>query len=335
MQSVIAKLLVAQSLVVQLLVVQSLVAQVVRAFRYSLRPWGGIALALGCISGGVGYILPTWAKEPELTPTVTAAEPISEAILGRWQAQTPPMTLIFAPEGKLFLLLDADGAVKLAEEIRYRLNPKTQPMEIDLMLNQNETITTIFELTPIHTASPREKRQLRLELTHIAPGDERPTVFTDQVLVFQQTSRSTTPPQAAAIQGFDQRQKQAREREAQLYMGALAQAQAAFYQRFEKFAATLEEFVAGIEPETAFYRYMVVPAANPKWGVTLMAQAKVPGLRSFTSLVFTHPGDTPPQFGTTLCQSARPSTIPPTLLVQMPVQDPQQVRCPIGAQALN
>lgn len=330
MQSVIAKLRVVQSLVVQ-----SLVAQVSRSFGYSLRQWGGIALALGCVSGGVGYVPPTWAKEPEPTLAVTTAEPIAAAILGRWQAQTPPMTLIFAPEGKLFLLLDADGAVKLAAEIRYRLNPETQPMQIDLMLNQDETITTIFELTPIHTASPQEKRQLRLELTHVAPGDERPLAFTDQVLVFQQTSRSTTPPQAAAIQGFDQRQNQAREREAQLYMGALAQAQEAFYQRFAKFAATLEEFVAGIEPETEFYRYMVVPAANPKWGVTLMAQAKVPGLRSFTSLVFAHPGDPPPQFGTTLCQSARPSSIPPTLLVQMPVQDPQQVRCPIGAQALN
>jgi len=237
------------------------------------------------------------------------------------------MTLVFAPAGKLFLLMQAEAGVELAEELRYHLNTDTQPMQIDLTLNQDETIATIFELTP--------DRHLRLELTHVAPGDERPTAFTDQVLVFQQTSQSTTPPQAAAIPGFDQRQNQAREREAQLYMGALAQAQAAFFQRYEKFAATLDEFVAGLEPETDFYRYQVVPNANPALGVTLMAQAKAPGLRSFTSLVFAQPSEDSPRIGTTLCQSIRPSTIPPTLLVQMPVQDPQQVQCPSGAQKLK
>ncbi len=292
--------------------------------------WGSVVLAVVLTGSGWGMTAPTWAKEPipQKDPlAVTAPEPIAEAILGQWHTPALEMTLVFAPEGKLFLLLDAEAGVKLAEELRYRLNPATQPMQIDLTLNQNETIATIFELTP--------DRQLRLELTRVAPGDERPTAFTDQVLVFQQTSRSTTPPQAGVIQDFDQRQNQAREREAQLYMGALAQAQEAFYQRYDKFAATLDEFVAGIEPETDFYRYMVVPDANPALGVTLMAQAKTPGLRSFTSLVFAHPGEEASQVGTTLCQSARPSTIPPTLLVQMPVQDPQQVRCPIGAQPLN
>lgn len=292
--------------------------------------WGSMVLAIGLTGGSWGIAAPTWAKEPAPPVdllAVTAPESIAEAILGQWHTAALDMTLVFAPEGKLFLLLDAAAGVKLAEEIRYHLNPDAQPMQIDLTLNQNETIATIFELTP--------DRQLRLELTHVAPGDERPTGFTDQVLVFKQTSRSTTPPQAGTIQAFDQRQNQAREREAQLYMGALAQAQEAFYQRYDKFAATLDEFVAGIEPETDFYRYMVVPNANPTLGVTLMAQAKAPGLRSFTSVVFAHPGQDAAQVGTTLCQSARPSTIPPTLLVQMPVQDPQQVRCPSGAQALK
>lgn len=292
--------------------------------------WGTIVLAVA-LAGSDGR-LPKPALAREVQPAknllaVAPPEPIAEAILGQWHASALAMTLVFAPEGKLFLLLDGEAGVKLAEEIRYRLNPDTQPMQIDLTLNQDETITTIFELTP--------ERQLRLELTHVAPGDERPTAFTDQVLVFEQTSRSTSPPQAGLIHAFDQRQNQAREREAQLYMGALAQAQEAFFQRYDKFAATLDEFVAGIEPETDFYRYMVVPNANPALGVTLMAQAKAPGLRSFTSLVFALPGQDTAQVGTTLCQSTRPSTIPPTLLVQMPVQDPQQVRCPSGAQTVK
>ncbi|WP_448561617.1 type IV pilin-like G/H family protein [Trichothermofontia sp.] len=332
---------VAKWLTATLSTAQLLTAKLSRSRWHRLTPlqmWGGMVLVLGCLGGGVGNIPQTWAKEPAPTANLaeeTTAEPITQAILGRWQTQNPDMTLVFAPEGKLFLLLNTDTEVKLAEELRYHLNPDTQPMQIDLTLNQGETIATIFELMPVSTASPQENRQLRLELTHIAPGDERPTAFSDRVLVFQQTSRSTTPPQATTIQGFEQRQTQAREREAQLYMGALAQAQAAFYQRYGKFAATLEEFVAGLEPETAFYRYRVVPAANPRLGVTLMAQAKTSGLRSFTSLVFANLGSTPPQIGSTLCQSTRPSTIPPTLLVQMPVQDPQQVRCPLGAQAIH
>lgn len=127
-----------------------------------------------------------------------AANPkdVNQILLGRWQnkASRPGQerTLVFAPDGKLFIILPSDSGTAPAVQLKYRVASATSsPMQIDLTSSQNKTILTIFEFTP--------DGKLRMQLEGLEAGKPRPSAFMG-AMEFNKISNNTNLPVNARIQ---------------------------------------------------------------------------------------------------------------------------------------
>ncbi len=109
---------------------------------------------------------PTPAPIPTPSPTNQPINPVTQKLLGQWQAKDAAseitLTLVFLPDGKLYILLpDAQNPMAIA--FQYQVNPKPQPMHLDVTVSKEQKpVLTIFELTA--------DDQMRLQLDNTSPG---------------------------------------------------------------------------------------------------------------------------------------------------------------------
>lgn len=268
-------------------------------------------------------------------------------LIGQWRLRDYlpiPLTVVFAEEGKLFVLLpsyfsffmsafggnrgNTPEASVFAYEFRYQVNAATQPMQIDISApSDDRPLMTIFEFTP--------DGQLRVEWEGLKPEDPRPTEFTVGSVFLQKVSNTTTLPRntqlldlAAERKASEQR---SREAEGKQYISSLNRGQQAFYLESQKFATTIDDLSLGLESETENYRYQIIPQNNKERSIMMTAQAKKANLKSYTGAVFVIDVDGETTTLAGICETAEPSMTPPTMLI--PPRNPQEgtVQCPTGS----
>lgn len=289
---------------------------------------------------------------PAIAQSQTAADTeIANRLVGQWRLRDYlpiPLTVVFTAEGKSYVLLpfylsfvmsafggNSSGPTggPVAYEFRYQVNPKTQPMQIDLAApSENKAMMTIFEFTP--------DGQLRVEWEGLNPGDPRPTEFTVGAIFLQKVSNTTALPRNTQILDLAAEQKEAerrgKESEGKEAINSLSVAQQAFYLENDKFATAISDLGVEIEPESENYRYQIVPQNTKVPSATITAQAKKPELRSYTGAVFVIKIDGETKFLTGICETIEPSTklpgvpIPPTNS-----QADETFQCPAGSRRVE
>lgn len=260
---------------------------------------------------------------------------VAEQLLGRWQSQDPTsnkvFTFIFAPEGKLFMILPARDGSTIALKVAYAINPTAKPMQLDIKLSPDQKASTIFDLT--------SDGQLRLELQGLTPGLTRPTTFDSNATLFKKTSELTTVPENIKVIEFQALEDAKRqnapkpEDEAKKYMSALAQVQQAHYREQGKFATTIEEVSIGLRTETESYRYQFLPQGDEKQSVMITAVAKKSELPSYTGAVFATKVNGKSTTTVQICETAKPSMSPPAMPVA-PREGSLKIQCPLGSRSL-
>lgn len=163
-------------------------------------------LASGLCLGIVGILGVTVPSPVLLSPTLAQTQTRSstnitaEDLVGAWEgelAPDQPITWIFTRDGKLFMTAPPPpDTQQRAIELRYQLDPNTQPMGINISLMKDATVMTIFEFTP--------DGQMRVQIAGTVPGEERPTEFNNATL-FKKVSSSTTLPENTEIDDFESR----------------------------------------------------------------------------------------------------------------------------------
>lgn len=119
----------------------------------------------------------------------TNANSISQRLTGRWQNLSNPQTLslVFAPDGRLSIVLPSNSGRTSVTQARYRIVSATaSPMQIDLTTTDNKTALTIFEFT--------NDGNLRIQLRDVNPGDARPSAFKPSAMMFKKVSNATNVP---------------------------------------------------------------------------------------------------------------------------------------------
>ena len=309
-------------------------------------------ITLSVLLGLLSTLSTTVNAQPPVTPLVAQTQSTSTTnsvetqLQGRWQVEDPSgqkLTLIFAPEGKFFMLLPLAPDAPVALPFGYRIDSTEQPMHIDVLLpEQNETVMTIFELT--------DDGQLRLQLSDTNPGQPRPTAFTDGAILLQKISEETTVPsgvpvlsdidtpaeQEQVIADLETQARGAREAECKLMTGALNRAQQAFYLENEKFGTTIEDLGIGIKPESENYRYQIVHQGNQTQNVMMTAQAMRPELRSYTGAVFVVKDGNDLLTVAGICETDAPSSTPPAMpTAPSKTQGRWKIQCPAGSNPLE
>ncbi|AFZ23615.1 hypothetical protein Cylst_1325 [Cylindrospermum stagnale PCC 7417] len=275
--------------------------------------------------------LPSPSLSPQPSPQPT--NPISQKLLGQWEGQdslsppkdAPNLTLIFTPEGKLFLLLP-DFNKLVAVEFKYGINPAPKPMHMDVTISNNpKPVLTIFEFTA--------DDQLRLQLYDTNSGQPRPKAFTQTASLFKKVSDNTRLPDNTKVidpVGVEDQTRKEPEVDAKQIIGLMNRAQQAYYLEYSKFASTIKQLQAGIKPESETYRYQVVPSRQGSQSVINIAAAKKPELKSYTGVVFFRKVNGETLTYSAICETEKPSTIPP-VQPQLPTKESQPVQCPAGS----
>lgn len=150
--------------------------------------------------GTLGYSVSAQPLNPQLVAQQTTpanTNTVVQRLSGSWQTKvssTQALSLIFAPDGKLFIVLPSSSANPPAMQLRYRVaSASSSPMQIDLTTSDNKTAQTIFELT--------KDGKLRVQLNDISAAQPRPSAFKPSAMLFEKVSNSTTLPANARITG--------------------------------------------------------------------------------------------------------------------------------------
>lgn len=290
------------------------------------------SLFLG-LAGNLGMSV---SAQPSIAPVVAqsqpapATNPVAQQLLGQWQAKDPSgqelLMFVFAPENKLYIILPSTEQPDPAVEMRYRIDAAQNPMHLDVQINSDDTVMTLFEVSP--------DGKMRVQLDGTNPGVPRPTALTDAATVFEKVSDATTVPADAEIVGFEEQKGMAQQSEARLFMSAMNRAQQAYQLENNKFAATIEELGLGIKPETEFYRYQIVPQGDATKSVLMTAQAKSEELKSYSAAVFVMTNNAEEITIPVLCETEQPSTSSPPMPTA-PSTATGQGQCPAGSVAVT
>jgi hypothetical protein len=255
---------------------------------------------------------------------------VAEQLRGQWQTKDPKsgklITFIFAPDGNLFTVLPAPDGSSIAIKLSYKINPTTQPMQLDMSVNPNETVTTVFELTP--------EGRLRLELDGISAGQPRPTAVSSKSTLFEKVSEVTTVPPGVQVIALETQKVGAGQSVVKQYITILNKAQQAYYQKHGKFAADIEELKIVTSLETEQYRYQIVPQRDNKQSVMIAAIAKNSQLPSYTSAVFATKVGGKTTTTAQICETDKPSTSPPAM-PKPPAGNSLEIQCPAGSRPLR
>ncbi|MGI0487113.1 type IV pilin-like G/H family protein [Pantanalinema rosaneae CENA516] len=156
----------------------------------------------------------------------------------------------------------------------------------------------------------------------------------------QTASRPTTAPSSSTLTAPDGSRLPSeadlvnikRQQEAKQYLRTMNQAQQAFYQHHQRFAADLEELERSANLIARSYHYTYQLTATDQLQAQLTAVPKDAGLKSYTAVVSLV--QSPQQTITTaalICESAQPSQTSPTLILT----SGQPIACPTGAAAVQ
>lgn len=254
--------------------------------------------------------------------------PPDKKLLGQWQGagqNGQQQTLIFNSEGKLFILPEG---VKppVALEMKYKLNPGTKPMQIDLIVNDQTKVQTIFEF-------PGDK-ELRLQLEGLSPQTPRPGEFSAQASVLKKTAETTTLPADVKVESLESQLKKAQSAEGIQYTSGLMKAQESYQSKNGKFAKDVKELGLGGNPETANYKYEIVPQSDSSKSVAILAQAKNPELFSYTGVIFILKDSGKNVPVGQICITEKPSTSSPSV-PKAPADKSTPIQCPAGSKPIN
>lgn len=298
-------------------------------------------LIIGCCllsaSRFAASAIPITPPAPILAQTTPTAKTVAEKLVGQWQLQyllSVPVTVVFTPEGKLFILTWSFPFAPPTEpltayELKYRINSTTRPMTIDVTANAVETLQTIFQLTP--------NGQMRVEFIGLKPGEARPTTFTTGALFLQKLSTTTALPRNTKIKILNTFEPETPRQayESGQYIRSALSAQQAFYAEHGKFSPTLEEIGIGMKLEEENYRYQILSLSDFTEDVIMTVQAKKPQLRSYTGGVFlVKVKDDPGNVRTNVafsCVTDGASTVPPPRPIVPKNNNPENFRCPAGS----
>jgi len=270
------------------------------------------------------------SPQPSIAVTEAQIQPSSQTkavtqLLGQWQTKDPSsgklLTLIFAPEDQLLIVLPPRAGSTAAIKMGYQVNPTTQPMQLDMKVSGDQTAATIFELT--------QDGKLRLELAGVSPGNPRPAKFTNAALLFEKVSDVTTVSKEVQVVALET-QTAARPNIAQQYLAIVNKAQQAYFLKTGKFAASMEELGLVTNSETELYRYRIVPQGDRAASVMIIAQAKTAEVPSYTGTVFATQINGKRTPVAVICATNQPSTSPPSL-PKLPNSGTSAVQCPAGS----
>jgi len=254
---------------------------------------------------------------------------VTQQLQGQWQTKDPKsgkaIALIFAPDGNLFMVLPAPNGSSAALKLGYKINSTTQPMHLDMILSPEQTVTTIFELTP--------QGKLRLQLDGISAGDPRPTTFSATSSLFEKVSDNTSVPKDAGMIAIET-QKNNSQSVVKQYITILNQAQQAYFLKNGKFASNVEELGIITNLETEQYRYQIVPQKDNAQSVMMAAIPKKAELPSYTSAVFATQVNGKAAIAAQICETEKPSTSPPAMPAP-PKTGSLEVQCPAGSRPLR
>ena len=289
----------------------------------------GLLIALGTPVNAGQTIPPTIPQTQQTSET----DKITNQLLGQWQSKDPKtkesITLIFAPNNKLFLILPTKDGSSIAIKATYQIRAANQHIELDMALTSTDIALTIFEFTP--------EGKLRLELNGVTPGKPRPRQFSSTTAIFDNISAATTVPENIEVIELESQNNQSNRAIPIQYITILNQAQKAYYLEKGKFATNIEELGIGTNLETELYRYQIVPVGDgfarqrhPTDGVTITAQPKEGGLNSYIGAVFAIDNQ---KIVAGICESAAPATSPPPV-PNPPVSGALVIQCPAGFRIL-
>ncbi|MEG3976293.1 type IV pilin-like G/H family protein [Microcoleus sp. herbarium8] len=275
------------------------------------------------------------AQRPTLRSVIISqanppAQTVAEKLVGQWQLKylsPTPLTVIITPEGKLFILKGYPFPNPSAYQFSYQINSLFQPMQIDLV-SSDKTLRTIFEFN--------NRGQLRVELMGLKPGEPRPNTFTAGAIFLEKLSTVTALPRNTKIERFNllETENPRRVYEGEEFIRYAIMAQQTFYAENTKFARTLEEMGIGMRLDTENYRYQILPESGATEGVIMTVQAKKPQFRSYTGAVFLVKdkdyNDDQTSIGF-ICETDKPSTIPPPRPIVPINNDKANFRCPVNS----
>jgi hypothetical protein len=217
------------------------------------------------------------AVTPSVALTITqaqeAAKPsaVSQQLRGQWQTKDPTtgklITFIFAPDGNLFTVLPSRDGSSIAVKFGYKINPTTQPMQLDMIVSPDQTVMTIFELTP--------EGKLRLQLEGVDAEKPRPTTFNSNSTLFNRVSDIATVPKDVRVVELETEKSNAGQSVVKQFITILNKAQQAYYLENGKFASNVEELGIVTTLETENYRYQIVPQKDNTRSVMMTAIAKI------------------------------------------------------------
>ncbi|MCP2732222.1 type IV pilin-like G/H family protein [Limnofasciculus baicalensis] len=282
----------------------------------------GFAIALGTPVNAQSRIPLTL---PQTQPT-SETDKFTNQLLGQWQSQDPKtkevLTLIFAHNNQLFLILPTDDGSSIAIKATYQISATKQPMELDMALTSSDIAFTIFEFTP--------EGKLRVELNGVTPGKPRPQEFSSTTAIFDNISAATTVPENIEVIELESKNNQANRGIPIQYITILNQAQQAYYLEKGKFATNIEELGIGTNLETELYRYQIVPVRDRTDRVTITAQPKEEGLNSYIGAVFAIDNQ---KIVTGICESEVPAKSL-SAMPNPPVSGALVIQCPVGFRML-
>lgn len=278
----------------------------------------GSTVLLGLAGFGLWNLLNP--KTSSTSTSVTNATPensVAKKLIGQWQTQSSgnSLTLIFTPEGKLFIILQ-NYSLALEGEYQTDLNP--QPKYLDILVGGKVTGRTIFDFTA--------DGQLRLELDNINVKESRPTSFSNNARIFQKISEQTALPHEVIVD-LERREKLGRQSEAKQYVASLNKGQQAFYIENARFTSSLQELGLGIKSETQNYSYSIV-LSNDKRLVQAIGLSKKDGLKNYTGIVYLVKSTDSESTSSLFCESNQPSKeLPGTPVV---TNSTSNLQCPVG-----
>jgi len=157
-----------------------------------------VANPLPTTAGKIAQAETTAPAETSAPTKITApVDNIDQKLLGQWEAKDPsgkPFSFIFAPEGKLYLVVQLPQGAARAKEMRYKIDAKNQPIHLDVGLSATQTVMTVFELTA--------EGEMRLQLQGTKPGDPRPSTVSNEATVFKKISDASVLPENTQVFPF-------------------------------------------------------------------------------------------------------------------------------------
>lgn len=133
---------------------------------------------------------------PIAKPETGAPATTAKKVLGQWLTKEPlegdMVMFVFAPDGKAYVISGTSASGNaIASQVQYRIDAKSTPNHLDIVLSPDATVETLFEFTP--------DGELRLQMLGTRPGKPRPAALTDSATLFQKVSDETTLPSGTEL----------------------------------------------------------------------------------------------------------------------------------------